>query len=413
MELDGFREALIEAKSESRNAIHSFHRYFGKFIPAIPAAAVRTYSQPGELVVDTFAGSGTTLVEAREAQRNAVGLDLNPLATFVSTVKTTPIAYSVLGELHSEILARFEATRRDLHKPYELPYVVNLDHWYRPEVLSDLLALRASICEAENDQARNFFLACFSAFNRSVSNADPRHVFPGYSKRMRALDEAGRVIDVTQSFDRAVRKRIKALSTLIPDGGTVRAVSTSASEALLHASGAALAVINPPYISSIRYLETMKMEMGWLGYVESQKHYLAMDRNMLGTERFYKADLQDIEETGIPKVDEQVSRIFQLVPKMAKTLSEYFIHLQPALKATCASLRDGGHLVVKISDTSLRGEVVRTGFHIESICHAFGMRTVHNFSDDYATNSRSLLTARNTYSGLMTQDQILVLRKDA
>jgi len=406
-----FRQALNAAKLEPRRPIHSFHRYFGKLIPGIPAAAVQSFSEPGDLVVDTFSGSGTTLVEARENRRNAVGLDLNPLATFVSAVKTTPISSRRLEEHHGQIMLKFKEMSQ-IEANYELPYVVNIDHWFRPEVLTQLLALRGAILTLSDVPSRDFFLACFSAFNRGVSNADPQHVFPGYSKRMRALDEAGRTIDVEQSYDRAVRKRIRALAALRADGGRIRSVNDSASRALNYASEAALAVINPPYISSIRYLETMKIEMGWLGFVESKSHYLVMDRSMLGTERFYKADLEHIETVGISEVDDQVSRILETAPKMAKTLSEYFIGLRPALAATCSTLRPGGHLVIKISDTNLRGEVIRTGHHMQTICQESGMRTTHDFTDQYAANSRSLLTARNTYSGLMTQDQIIVLRKE-
>src|SRR5215213_9710798 len=37
-------------------------------------------------------GGGTTLVEALAHGRRSVGVDLNPLATFVTTVKTTPLS---------------------------------------------------------------------------------------------------------------------------------------------------------------------------------------------------------------------------------------------------------------------------------------------------------------------------------
>jgi hypothetical protein len=295
----------------------------------------------------------------------------------------------------------------------ELPYIVNLDHWFRTEVLEELLALRAAIYEIPVQTERDFFLATFAAFIRGVSNADPQHVFPGYSKRMRALDEQGREIHVQQSFDRAVRKRIKSIANLKATAGNVEAHTASSSRTDAYARNAALAVINPPYISSIRYLETMKIEMGWLSFIESKKHYLEMDRGMMGTERFYKADLQEIPPVGIPEVDDQIERIRAVAPKMAKTVSEYFRQLRPALESTCAALRQGGHLVIKISDTNLRGEVIRTGDHMKSMCLDFGMHPIHDFSDDYDSNSRSLLTARNSYSGIMTKDQILVLRKAA
>src|SRR6266498_6093602 len=39
---------------------------------------IELFSHQGELVVDPFLGSGTTLLAARDANRNAVGFDINP-----------------------------------------------------------------------------------------------------------------------------------------------------------------------------------------------------------------------------------------------------------------------------------------------------------------------------------------------
>ncbi len=49
-----------------------------KMLPAVAAHAVRAYTRPGELVFDPMAGSGTTLVEAIDAGRRAVGVEYEP-----------------------------------------------------------------------------------------------------------------------------------------------------------------------------------------------------------------------------------------------------------------------------------------------------------------------------------------------
>ena len=52
--------------------------YWGNFIPQIPHQMMRRYTRPGDWVLDPFAGSGTTLIEARRLGRNALGVELQP-----------------------------------------------------------------------------------------------------------------------------------------------------------------------------------------------------------------------------------------------------------------------------------------------------------------------------------------------
>lgn len=42
------------------------------------------YSKPGDWILDQFSGSGTTLVEAKLLNRNAVGVDINPQSVIMS-----------------------------------------------------------------------------------------------------------------------------------------------------------------------------------------------------------------------------------------------------------------------------------------------------------------------------------------
>ncbi len=42
------------------------------------------YSQPGDWILDQFLGSGTTLIEAKLLNRNAVGIDINPQSISLS-----------------------------------------------------------------------------------------------------------------------------------------------------------------------------------------------------------------------------------------------------------------------------------------------------------------------------------------
>ncbi|MCK8825798.1 DNA methyltransferase [Fuchsiella alkaliacetigena] len=50
--------------------------YHGNFIPQIPNQLLRRYTKQGEWVLDTFLGSGTTLIESQRLGRNGIGVEL-------------------------------------------------------------------------------------------------------------------------------------------------------------------------------------------------------------------------------------------------------------------------------------------------------------------------------------------------
>jgi DNA modification methylase len=63
-------------------------RYRGNWSPYIPRNLILRYSAEGELVLDQFAGGGTTLVEAKLLNRNILGIDINPIALECCREKT-------------------------------------------------------------------------------------------------------------------------------------------------------------------------------------------------------------------------------------------------------------------------------------------------------------------------------------
>lgn len=54
--------------------------YRGNWSPYIPRNLLLRYSKEKDLVLDQFAGGGTTLVEAKLLNRNCIGIDINPEA---------------------------------------------------------------------------------------------------------------------------------------------------------------------------------------------------------------------------------------------------------------------------------------------------------------------------------------------
>lgn len=71
---------------------HSIYRYPARFSPLFARAAIETFTEPGDTVLDPFMGGSTSLVEALSLGRNAIGTDLNQLAVFLARVKTAQLS---------------------------------------------------------------------------------------------------------------------------------------------------------------------------------------------------------------------------------------------------------------------------------------------------------------------------------
>ena len=68
--------------------VHRLHPYHGKFIPQLVEVLLDRYFTRGAHVLDPFAGSGTTLVQALESGLDATGVELAAFNCLLIGVKT-------------------------------------------------------------------------------------------------------------------------------------------------------------------------------------------------------------------------------------------------------------------------------------------------------------------------------------
>jgi site-specific DNA-methyltransferase (adenine-specific) len=82
-----------EWKAQQRLWGHPFHpmcSYLASFPAALAHAFIARYSRPGDVVLDPFAGRGTTPLQAAAEGRIGVGNDLNPFAQLLTSAKVEP-----------------------------------------------------------------------------------------------------------------------------------------------------------------------------------------------------------------------------------------------------------------------------------------------------------------------------------
>lgn len=59
-------------------------KYRGNFAPQVVRNLIERYSKEGEYILDPMVGAGTTLIEAKLLNRNALGVDINPDAVEIA-----------------------------------------------------------------------------------------------------------------------------------------------------------------------------------------------------------------------------------------------------------------------------------------------------------------------------------------
>jgi len=64
--------------------MYSMHKFWARKPHNVVAKYIETYSQKNDIVFDPFCGSGVSVIEALRLGRKAVGIDLDPIATFIT-----------------------------------------------------------------------------------------------------------------------------------------------------------------------------------------------------------------------------------------------------------------------------------------------------------------------------------------
>ncbi|GHT34123.1 hypothetical protein FACS189434_09740 [Bacteroidia bacterium] len=69
-------DSLWLINERDKSGKHS-NLYHGNFVPQIPNQLIRRYTKENDVVLDLFMGSGTTLFECENLNRNFIGFDIN------------------------------------------------------------------------------------------------------------------------------------------------------------------------------------------------------------------------------------------------------------------------------------------------------------------------------------------------
>ena len=131
MDFRGFKPVVSRCASEEvRRAIESFgvvratvhtpvytmHKYWARRSWAVFRRIVQVFTKPGDVILDPFAGGGTTLVEGLIARRRVIAIDVNPLAVRIMRHEVAPLDIQAYRRAVRRLGEAVEPAARELYK---------------------------------------------------------------------------------------------------------------------------------------------------------------------------------------------------------------------------------------------------------------------------------------------------------
>jgi len=338
---------------------HGYHRYPAKFIPQLAARLIKELTIPGDLVVDPFMGSGTTLVEAKILGRPSVGVDINPVAQLITQAKVTPIAPDILDShfsqlaneiWHIENAPLFTVKETAVKYQAKTPEIDRIAYWFRPEIKKKLSILFEKITNIKNDDVRTFFLCGFSHILKNCSIWLQKSNKP-------TRDFKKQIPDAYNTFLKHIKKMIKKNTEYWHILQKNYAINVSAQPLCADAraipvddGSASLVVTSPPYVTSYEYADLHQLSALWFNFTDRlsdfRQKFIGSSAN--GSELgVYQIDselgeeiIKDLNHNKTGKADE--------VAKYFSEMRESFIEMKRYLKR-------GGKVCIVIGDTSFKG----------------------------------------------------------
>lgn len=383
----GYRRLLLDDIDAPR-LTHYLFRFPAKFHPRVVHSLIRDFTSPDQLILDPFCGSGTLMLAAAVEERHATGLDIDPLATFISQVKTHRFQPHHLRASWSRIndsiasLARSDDDYQNLQfsdvspTDYDhaviaetllIPGIPNLFHWFRRYVVIDLARIIQRIDDVDIPEThRLFFRLTFASIIRKASNADPVPVSGlEVTSYMKTLDAKGRLINPFELFVKATRKALDAVEAYWSRSSgksKIRVLQTDATSLRSKLRNPVDAVItSPPYHNAVDYYRRHQLEMFWLGLTKTSSDRLALLPKYIGRPRVRKRDplLQRSSELG-PLGTHWSQRMREISIDRADAFVHYAISIKDVLRQLAGVVRLGGPVVLVVGHSEWNGSKLPT-----------------------------------------------------
>jgi hypothetical protein len=426
---------MSDLTSYPRLRARRIHTYAASFGDNLANDLIIANTKEGDLCLDPFSGAATTLIQARLLGRLAIGIDIDPIATLIGKVSTTPYSDDEIKNLYDSVTKKINEIMPILSEMIlsnykceagcrisinglsaSIPQSEKLQFWFAP-IQRLILAMLVAISKSyDNPNHRNIIdLAISSAvihkWPRTLSQA--RDI--DHSRPHRVLRDELTLESEIQIFDNALRCIMRTLNKInrFAKGGYIcKAIEGDAVEVVnqMEPNTIDYVLTSPPYFNAIDYPRAHKFSQWWLW----------PDRDQLTTESYI-----GLRSSGRERENDFVEPCAALVPSHMDTIAplraisrssysalcRYVVDIDAVIKAIASVLKAGKHLSFVLANNRIKGIEAPIVSIVCELLQNNGFQSVSVEKRHILRNRRRYPFGLRGFKGLMDSEYIINARK--
>jgi len=251
------RDRLSTNTTTNRHAVHRWFNFIAGFAPEFVAAQCPT--SDSKLLLDPFAGCGTSLVVAQSLGHRAVGFEPHPFFVRIARAKTEPPPSPArLRSIEEALLVGMQTPERaaQLSASAEAFLVKLFDERTLPQLLGARMALQDTGLDSDN--------LAFLMLSRIVDMCSGAKT-DGIYKAPTSVKRAESPFTAVRSVVEEVRRDVAATPhTVVPPTATLYQSSAEDMRAVDPCS-VDVVVTSPPYLNNFDFAEMTRMHLYFWG----------------------------------------------------------------------------------------------------------------------------------------------------
>ena len=325
---------------------HGYHRYPAKFLPNLVKKIIEEHTSKDDIIADLFAGCGTTLVESKVHGRRSIGVDINPVAQLIASVKVNPIQPEKLKLVSEKLKEKINDYSEEQYR--NIDKHERIDYWFDAEAKSKIAFLYKTITSMELEkQISDFYLVALSNILKNCSRWLQTSTKP-------QIDPDKVPSEVFLSFNRQVKSMIKKNVDFFNKLNDEKFLNVESNIYLQDARKTEIAdeavttvITSPPYVTSYEYADLHQLTGYWFEYITNLREFR---KDFIGTFYSYGENI----ETGSELANEIVRKIFCKHERTAKEVANYVNDMDQICGEMYRILKKDGKAFIVIGNTTYR-----------------------------------------------------------